>query len=96
MLRRLAGAALAILGTACGTRTGLSVELRGTSLPNPSMACADGGPLATVYAFDEAGVLYAYDPRSGVATALGTPNCGNGIGFWTMTATRDTAYITPS
>jgi hypothetical protein len=42
---------------------------------------------------DGSGVLYRYDASTGQATPLGTPQCSDGNVQWTMTASRDTAYI---
>ena len=42
---------------------------------------------------DASGVLYRYDVTTGQSAALGTPDCGNSNVQWTMTATRDRAYI---
>ncbi len=69
--------------------------------PGASDASVDSGPLAEAgpcgsgpsYVLDGSGVLYRYDVTTGHATPLGTPDCGNSNVQWTMTATRDRAYI---
>ena len=56
--------------------------------------CANGGGAVEVsYVFDAVGVLYRYDPRTARPTRLGAPNCGNGNVPWTMTASREHAYV---
>ena len=45
------------------------------------------------YVFDAVGALYRYDPVAAKVTKLGTPDCGNGNVAWTMTASRENAYI---
>jgi len=42
---------------------------------------------------DGSGVLYRYDVSTGQVTPLGAPSCADGNVQWTMTASRDTAYI---
>jgi len=56
-------------------------------------ACGDAGPSEHAYALDDLGAIWRYDPVAGVASRLGAPSCGNGDVQWTMTASRDRAYI---
>jgi hypothetical protein len=59
-----------------------------------STSCNDGGgPSELAYALDDVGALYRYEPSTNRATRLGVPDCGNSNVQWTMTATRDTAYV---
>ncbi len=98
--------AAAVVLAGCGARTPLSVpgptgSASDDSGPGASDASVDSGPLAESgpcgsgpsYVLDGAGVLYRYDVTTGHATPLGTPDCGNSNVQWTMTATRDRAYI---
>jgi len=55
--------------------------------------CNDGGPPVRAYLFDDDGVLYSYDTSNGTYEVLGTPECGGQGGAWTMTASRENAYI---
>ena len=65
-----------------------------TDAPADQLApCAAGGPPPTVYALDDNGVLYLYDPTTGRSTALGTPDCGNSSIAWTVSASVDHAFI---
>jgi hypothetical protein len=67
-----------------------------TGLPaDATMPCGEdgGGPVEVAYALGNTGVLYRYDPVRAKATALGTPNCPNDNVQWTMTASRENAYI---
>jgi hypothetical protein len=50
-------------------------------------------PVETAYLLDESGVLYRYDPKTARTTLLGAPSCGNSNVAWTMTASRENAYI---
>jgi hypothetical protein len=88
----------------CGSRTALDVSappLAGdaeppadASLPLDSGArCSDGGPSVLAYVLDGAGVLYRFDPVSARVERLGAPDCGNDNVPWTMTASREKAYI---
>lgn len=55
--------------------------------------CNDGGPLEVTYMLDDIGGLYRYDVATRHATRLGVPNCGNANVQWTVTASRENAYI---
>jgi hypothetical protein len=90
---------------ACGSRTGLDVPT-GTAptdagidvTPPPADGGADAGlpcssPVIVVYALDPVGQIHALNPISGADTVLGAPQCGNDNVQWTMTATRDHAFI---
>jgi hypothetical protein len=87
---------------ACGGRTPLDAALPGE--PSPADAapsppdsavppCNDGGPTELAYTLDAVGHIHRYDPRTGHADDLGAPSCGNSNVQWTMTASRDKAYI---
>jgi hypothetical protein len=88
---------------ACGARTPLDVSFSSVDANGDAEADAQvdaGGPCPAgetptelAYALDRVGVLYRYDPHTARAVMLGTPSCANGNVQWTMTATRDTAYI---
>jgi hypothetical protein len=98
---RLALAAVALF--ACGSRTGLDVPRASAEaglladalapLDGAPMECSDGGPLERSYLLDGSGVLYRYDALTAHVTMLGVPDCGNDNVQWTMTASRDNAYI---
>jgi len=104
--RRPALLGLLACALACGARTdpgdltspagdgGGSRDAAVTDAPADQLApCADGGPTPTVYALDDNGVLYLYDPTTGHSTALGSPDCGNASIAWTVTASVDHAFI---
>ncbi len=105
-LRRSAHLVLLVGALGCGARTepgdlasraldgGAVADVTVTDAPADQLApCADGGPPPTVYALDDDGVLYLYDPTTGRSTALGSPDCGNSSIAWTVTASVDHAFI---
>jgi hypothetical protein len=68
----------------------------------PPGATADGAadaglpcssPVVVVYALDPVGGIHELNPLSGADRLLGAPQCGNDNVQWTMTATRDHAFI---
>jgi hypothetical protein len=61
--------------------------------PDASARCGDGGPITVAYVLDAVGNLYRYYPSTGQEVLLGTPDCGDSVIPWTMTAGRDHAYI---
>jgi len=74
----------------------LSLDDRASPLDGFVPVDAPGGctrPLETSYLLDQVGVLYRYDPEAARATPLGTPSCGDSNLPWTMTASRENAYI---
>ncbi len=100
---------LATTSLSCGSRTGLSsseprvdVDAEGNDALDFEDASSDGPPPCEAgtaeyaYALDDVGVLYRYDPVTGRKERMGAPDCGSAEAEnvqWTMTATRDTAYI---
>jgi hypothetical protein len=88
-------AALVMCG--CGGRTGL--DLSGafsdaaSSPVDAGTVCGEGGPPEVSYLLDSSGTLYRYDTQTRQSTPLGAPNCGNDNVQWTMTASRENAYI---
>lgn len=95
-------APLLVCTCACGARTPLDVPSDASSSDaSPSDApagdaptrCPDGGPLELAYALDDVGGLHRYDPLTGQAVALGTPDCNDDNVQWTMTASSEYAYI---
>ncbi len=105
---RMLGCLFALLLAGCGARTSVQVpgpggvagDDGGPAGPGDSGAttesgapCGDGGPSEVSYVLDGSGVLYRYEVSTGQATPLGTPDCGDSNVQWTMTASRDTAYI---
>jgi hypothetical protein len=88
----------------CGSRTGLygaGLDSDASAEPPtdaPDLAdsegdCASSGLENASYLLDGAGVLYRYDPQTHRHHALGVPDCGNDNIAWTMTASRENAYI---
>jgi hypothetical protein len=55
--------------------------------------CNDGGPSELAYVLDGAGVLYRFNLSNEHYEALGTPECDDSNGLWTMTVSRENAYI---
>src|SRR5438105_3357952 len=80
---------LAALAAACGARTGLDDH----SDAHTDAAPACDASVAHAYAADSAGTIYRYDPHTGQATSLGSAHCAMSGGAWTMTATRQHAYL---
>jgi hypothetical protein len=81
---------------ACGARTPLEVPLvvSGDAGPDAMGPCPTGEvPTEQAFVLDRVGTIHRYDPHTGRAETLGTPDCGNSNVQWTMTATPDTAYI---
>ena len=62
-------------------------------VPQDSSTGCDASIPDISYVLDAVGVLYRYDPVTATATKLGSPNCGNGNVPWTMTTSRERAYI---
>ena len=61
--------------------------------PDAVAHCGDGGRSEVVYALDDVGVLYRYNPFSGKSVALGAPRCADDSVQWTFTASPDHGYI---
>ena len=96
VLPHVAALTFASLLAACGSRTGLREAPYQPALPYDASADAPPACDASVphaYAADSAGTLYRYDPLTGQATRLGTASCGMSGGIWTMTATRQHAFL---
>jgi hypothetical protein len=96
-----------LLACGCGGRTGLDLSgafpdtgpFDGSSIPDTASpieagsACDDGGPPEISYLLDSSGTLYRYDTQTQFTLPLGIPNCGDDNVQWTMTASRENAYI---
>ncbi|HEY1691746.1 MAG TPA: hypothetical protein VGG39_06275 [Polyangiaceae bacterium] len=105
---RLTLAALALLA-GCGARTepadlggspiapadgGVTdAGIPGVDAPFDAAPACEAGTIEVAYVLDGEENLYRYDPQTGQAILLGPLSCGDGNVAWTMTATRDHAYV---
>jgi hypothetical protein len=89
--------------TACGARTPLDLSDSPSDggyaadafflVDGAPAACGGNTPIEVSYLLDGDGVLYRYDPLAAGPTTLGAPNCGNVNVPWTMTVSRENAYV---
>jgi hypothetical protein len=98
---------LGIAALGCGSRTELDTLLLSDAaapldadaelpLDSGDGASFDGESCRATehsYLMDGEGVLYRYHPATGKHETLGVPNCGESNIAWTMTASRENAYI---